>query len=158
MLYLESLFFVFLGPGTATVLVPYLLLRSGIGRFDLGASRYLGLPLIATGAAVFLRCVVDFVRVGRGTPAPIDPPKVFVGQGYYRFVRNPMYIGALSILLGEALLFQSVLLAGWMLFMAGAFHLFVLFYEEPVLRRTFGGGYEDYTKKVPRWLPRLRPR
>jgi protein-S-isoprenylcysteine O-methyltransferase Ste14 len=105
------------------------------------------------GTAIYFWCAWDFTFAGRGTPAPIDPPKELVVRGLYRYVRNPMYVGILSILLGEALLFAS-----WRLFEYTAvvfifFFLFVTLYEEPILRQKFGESYRRYCESVPRWIP-----
>jgi protein-S-isoprenylcysteine O-methyltransferase Ste14 len=111
------------------------------------------LPIIA-GAAVLLHCIWDFAVAGRGTLAPVDPPKELVVRGLYRYVRNPMYVGVVSVLLGEALLFASIAM---LIYAAGFFalaHLFVILYEERTLRRRFGEAYEQYARAVPRWLPR----
>jgi protein-S-isoprenylcysteine O-methyltransferase Ste14 len=96
--------------------------------------------------------VTDFAVAGRGTPAPIDPPKELVRRGLYRFTRNPMYVGVASVLIGEAWLFASRAMAVFALGVVTMFHLFVLFYEEPTLRRTFGDAYERYCAAVPRWV------
>ena len=155
-LYLKTSLALVVAPGTVTVGVPYLLLRSSVGRFEIGMVSVLGMGLIVPGATALLWCFWDFVRFGRGTPAPIDPPKTLVQRGLYRFVRNPMYVGVLAILLGEVLLFQSWALLGWAIFMGTAFHLFIVLYEEPALRQKFGKNYEEYFRSVPRWIPRLR--
>lgn len=111
------------------------------------------------GFAVALRCVWDFGWTGRGTPAPIAPPKRLVVVGFYRHVRNPMYLGfavgwiGLWIVFGHA---NPTLIAAVAAVALGV-HLFVVFYEEPTLRRMFGAEYEDYCRNVPRWWPRLRP-
>ena len=98
----------------------------------------------------------NFLAEGRGTPAPIDPPKELISVGFYRYVRNPMYVGVILILIGHFLWFGF----WWLLiYTALAFlivHLFVTRYEEPTLKRKFGAAYEDYLKNVPRWIPRLR--
>jgi protein-S-isoprenylcysteine O-methyltransferase Ste14 len=108
---------------------------------------------MAFGVALYLSCLWDFTLTGRGTPAVWDPPVVFVSKGLYRFVRNPMYLAIVGILVGEALFFQSVTL-GWMAAgIAAGFHVFVVFYEEPALKRRFGSSYERYCSKVSRWLP-----
>jgi protein-S-isoprenylcysteine O-methyltransferase Ste14 len=108
-----------------------------------------------TGAAIAVWCILTFATIGKGTPAPFDPPQKLVIEGPYRFVRNPMYVGASLALTGAAIFYQS-----WFLFSYAAFfflvsHLFVVFYEEPVLRRTFGDDYEVYCNKVKRWWPGL---
>jgi protein-S-isoprenylcysteine O-methyltransferase Ste14 len=152
---LKTLIFLILVPGAGVILIPRWLLRSDWNRsFDIGALNLTGLPLIALGAAALLWCFWDFATFGKGTPAPIDPPKVFVSRGLYRFVRNPMYVAIALILTGEALFFES-----WTLFVLAASvwliqHLFVLLYEEPALKRKFGAEYEAYLKTVPRWVPK----
>jgi protein-S-isoprenylcysteine O-methyltransferase Ste14 len=153
---IRTVIFTVLAPGTVTIYVPYRLLPGG--DLGLGAARYFGIPLIAAGAAIYLWCAWNFAMEGLGTPAPIDPPKKLVARGLYRHVRNPMYVGVLSILLGESLFFQSRRVLGFALFALAASHLFVVCYEEPTLRRKFGVGYEEYCRAVPRWIPRLRPR
>jgi len=113
--------------------------------------------LAAFGAILGLACGVLFVSRGRGTPAPFDAPRAFVAVGPYRRVRNPMYVGGVALLAGAALWLRS---PGMLLFAGIAWlvaHLFVLFYEEPTLRRRFGESYEAYTRRVNRWWPR-RPR
>jgi len=113
---------------------------------------------IALGAALLIACIVEFARSGRGTLSPLDPPKQLVVRGLYRYVRNPMYLSVTTIVLGEALLTRSSrLLVYWMIFFAAA-NLFVIGYEEPFLRRTFGASYDAYTRQVGRWIPTLRPR
>jgi protein-S-isoprenylcysteine O-methyltransferase Ste14 len=113
-----------------------------------------GIALMVIGAALALASVATFVVRGRGTPAPFDAPREFVATGPYRWVRNPMYIGAFLLLAGYALCTSSgaaLLIAFGML---GAAHLFTVLYEEPALRRRFGASYEEYRRTTPRWLPR----
>jgi protein-S-isoprenylcysteine O-methyltransferase Ste14 len=98
------------------------------------------------------------VSVGHGTPGPWDAPRRFMAAGPYRWVRNPMYISALLVVLGEAWLLLSLSLLVYGGALAAFFHLFVIGYEEPALRRTFGETYETYRRTVPRWIPRPRPR
>jgi protein-S-isoprenylcysteine O-methyltransferase Ste14 len=157
MIALKTLLFTVLVPGTVTVVIPYLLLSWGIQIFffELGAIRYLGLPPILLGALTYLWCAWDFTFTGRGTPAPIDPPKELVVKGLYRYVRNPMYVGITLILLGEALLFEAAVLFLYAGFLLVCAHLFIVYYEEPTLKRLFGTLYESYCKSVSRWIPRL---
>ena len=119
-----------------------------------GAPQVAGMIMVAIGTAIALWCVFTFVFIGKGTPAPFDPPRKLVIRGPYRFVRNPMYIGAGITLTGAALFYQSLSIFIY----TGAFflvtHLFVVLYEEPTLRRTFGDEYEAYFRRVSRWLPR----
>jgi protein-S-isoprenylcysteine O-methyltransferase Ste14 len=119
-----------------------------------GWARALGIALMVAGGIVALACVATFVTRGEGTPAPFDPPRKFVAAGPYQFVRNPMYIGGFTVLLGFGLYEQSptilVFTLPWLL----CAHLFVILYEEPHLRATFGTPYEAYCRSVRRWLPR----
>src|SRR5215813_7615194 len=157
MLFLRSIFFTILQPGTVTILIPYWLISS---RSNSAAPhqtlRYLGLPLIIIGTATLLWCIWDFFSSGRGTISPIDPPKHLVVRGLYRYVRNPMYVSVMTILLGEAIFFESTAI----LFEAGVFiflaHSFVVLYEEPVLQQKFGESYEGYKQTVGRWIPRSK--
>ncbi|MBO0780965.1 MAG: isoprenylcysteine carboxylmethyltransferase family protein, partial [Ktedonobacteraceae bacterium] len=100
-------------------------------------------------------CAGAFTFIGKGTPAPIDAPKLLVIQGPYQWVRNPMYVAVLSTVLGEAILFHSLPLSGYALLFWITCHLFVTFVEEPSLRYQFGASYETYLRTVPRWIPRL---
>jgi protein-S-isoprenylcysteine O-methyltransferase Ste14 len=120
----------------------------------IGVWQVAGILMGASGAALALTCILTFVFVGRGTPAPFDAPRRLVVLGPYRLVRNPMYVGAGLALAGAALFYQSMTLLGY----AGLFlvvtHLFVVFYEEPTLRRTFERDYEAYCQRVDRWWPK----
>jgi protein-S-isoprenylcysteine O-methyltransferase Ste14 len=118
------------------------------------APQIAGMIVGAAGTALALWCIFTFAFVGRGTPAPFDPPRRLVIRGPYRFVRNPMYIGAVLTLLGAALFYESlsILIYAGVFFLAT--HLFVVFYEEPTLRRTFGEEYEAYFRRVRRWIPK----
>jgi len=122
------------------------------------ALRPLGVALALVGAAVTASCVFVFTIRGQGTPAPFDAPRLFVAAGPYRFVRNPMYLGAAGVIAGFGLLLRSgaiVLLAvAFLLF----FHGFVVLYEEPALGKRFGESYDSYRRSVRRWLPRPAPR
>jgi protein-S-isoprenylcysteine O-methyltransferase Ste14 len=152
---LKSLIFTLLVPGTVAILVPYWIVSSGArGTIARGSLHYIGLPLIAIGAAIYFWCAWDFTFAGKGTPAPIDPPKHLVVRGLYRYVRNPMYVGVLSLILGQAIWFESAQLAGYAGLAFVLMHSFVLLYEEPALKRKFGESYERYCGTVPRWIPR----
>jgi protein-S-isoprenylcysteine O-methyltransferase Ste14 len=151
---LKSLLFLILAPGIVAGYIPLALLRQG-PQIEIGFFAYLAFPLWLIGVIVLLWCFWDFLVKGRGTPAPIDPPKDLVVAGLYNYVRNPMYVGVLVIIIGHFLWFRTV----WMIVYAAvvflAFYLFVTFYEEPHLQKTFGTAYEEYAKKVPRWIPRI---
>jgi protein-S-isoprenylcysteine O-methyltransferase Ste14 len=154
---LKTLIFTLVVPGTVTILIPYWLLssRSASPPMQIGPLRYLGVLPILLGTSIYLWCAWDFTFAGRGTPAPIDPPKTLVVRGLYRYARNPMYIGVVLLLFGEALLFASRVLFGYVAMVFLSFHLFVVLYEEPTLRRKFGEPYQRYCESVPRWFPRM---
>jgi protein-S-isoprenylcysteine O-methyltransferase Ste14 len=114
--------------------------------------------VLAFGFGLFAWCVADFITAGRGTPDPGRPPRNLVVRGPFRLVRNPMYVGVLTMIAGESMLFASPWLAAWAAIMFVTFHVRVIAYEEPTLGRTFGPSWESYCARVPRWLPRLRPR
>jgi protein-S-isoprenylcysteine O-methyltransferase Ste14 len=122
----------------------------------IGAWQVAGALLTAAGAALALTCIATFVFVGRGTPAPFDPPRRLVIRGPYRYVRNPMYIGAGLALAGAALFYRSMPLLGYTGLFLLTTHLFVLVYEEPTLRHTFDGDYVAYCRQTGRWWPRRR--
>ena len=154
MVLLKTIIFTFLVPGSITILVPYWLLSSrSVAPLELGLFRYFGLLPIAIGAAIYFWCAWDFTFAGRGTPAPIDPPKELVVRGLYRYVRNPMYVGILLILLGEAFHFASQRLFAYVAVMFIVYFLVVMLYEEPTLKHKFGESYRRYCKDVPRWIP-----
>ena len=147
------------GPGTVVGLVPWWITRWRLDPPLAGnlPARVAGVALLAAGALAILDSFVRFVVRGHGTPAPPLPPTRLVATGLYRHVRNPMYLAVLGAVAGQALLFGSVALLGYTLTLWGAFHAFVVAYEEPRLRRTFGEEYEAFLANVPRWIPRLRP-
>jgi protein-S-isoprenylcysteine O-methyltransferase Ste14 len=126
-----------------------------------GAARWRWLAVIPSvlGFAVALRCVWDFGWIGHGTPAPIAPPQRLVVIGFYRYVRNPMYLGFACGWIGLWIVFGHAdpRLIAAVAAVALAIHLFVMFYEEPTLRHKFGADYEEYCRHVRRWRPRLRP-
>lgn len=139
------------------VLVPAQVLSwSGIVRpSGLGLAQLAGMLVGVAGAVLALWCVLTFALVGKGTPAPFDPPRRLVVRGPYGFVRNPMYIGAGLALAGAALFYGSAPLFSYTVLFSLITHLFVRWYEEPILRRTFGEEYEVYCRQVRRWQPRL---
>jgi protein-S-isoprenylcysteine O-methyltransferase Ste14 len=150
--------FALLGPPAgATVLVPWLLSGWRLEEpfFGWEAWRWIGIGALVVGPLAVADTMVRFARVGRGTPAPWAPPERFVATGLYRWVRNPMYVGVLLIVLGEGLLLASWPVLAWATLLAAVFHLFVVFVEEPSLRARFGTEYDGYRRRVGRWLPRL---
>jgi protein-S-isoprenylcysteine O-methyltransferase Ste14 len=153
--FLRTIIFTIVVPGFWTMVMPYWMLPRG-ARPDLQGAGAAGWLFIAGGIALYLACAFwGFALRGKGTPAPVDPPKKLVVEGPYRVVRNPMYWSVVSVLLGEALIFHSLALAELAAALFAGANLFVLFYEEPVLRRKFGREYEEYCRRVPRWLPRI---
>jgi protein-S-isoprenylcysteine O-methyltransferase Ste14 len=119
----------------------------------IAAPQIAGIILGSSGAALALWCIFTFATIGKGTPAPFDPPRKLVIRGPYRFVRNPMYIGAALALAGAALFYKSAPLLAYAAAFLVVCHLFVLAYEEPTLHRTFGPDYEAYCQRVRRWWP-----
>ena len=115
-----------------------------------------GFVIVAVGAFVVLRAFVRFVREGRGTPAPVAPTEELVVGGDYRFVRNPMYVGVVTAILGQALVFLDPWVLAYGVLAWTVMASFVRFYEEPVLRERYGRQYEEYCRTVPAWLPRFR--
>lgn len=122
--------------------------------FDGRASQLAALLPLMLGAAIYFWCLWDFAISGRGTPAPIAAPKHLVVRGLYRYIRNPMYVGVLLVIIGWAMFLQSreVLVYGAVIGIG--FHCFVVLIEEPLLKSKFGEAYEGYCKEVGRWLPR----
>jgi protein-S-isoprenylcysteine O-methyltransferase Ste14 len=151
--------FVLLLPLQIAGTVPWVLTRWRMQPPLLGwiAFRWLGAALVLAGVPVLGTTIVRFVRQGRGIPTPVLPARHLVVTGLYRYVRNPMYIAVLSVIVGQGLLFGSGPVLRYALVVAAGFHLFVLLHEEPSLRRRFGAEYEAYCRAVRRWRPRLTP-
>ena len=140
------------GPTIVAGLIPWLLTRWNADEQPL-ARRILGGVVLVLGAALVLETTTRFALQGRGTPAPWAPPERFVVRGSYRLTRNPMYVGVIALIAGQALLLGREILFAWAAAAWLLFHLFVVLEEEPGLRRRFGTTYEDYRARVPRWLP-----
>ena len=121
----------------------------------IGVWQVVGMVVAGVGAAIAVWCILAFVIVGRGTPLPLDPPRRLVVRGPYRFVRNPMYVGAILALAGAALVYMSLPLLTYAILFGLAMHVFVIVSEEPTLRQKFGKDYEDYCGQVGRWWPKL---
>lgn len=151
---LRSFVFLLIAPGTVAGFIPLALLRTG-PQTEMGVFAYLAFPLWLVGGVVVLWSFWNFLREGRGTPAPVDPPKELIATGFYRYVRNPMYVGVLSLILGHFLWFGYMYVLVYAILVFLFFHMFVMYYEEPTLKQEFGAGYENYLKRVPRWIPRL---
>jgi protein-S-isoprenylcysteine O-methyltransferase Ste14 len=156
---LGSIIFLFVAPGIVAGVIPWWVSGYRLEPALLGFEpfRWLGVVLLVLGGMLVVETIARFALQGLGTPAPIAPTKTLVVTGSYRFVRNPMYEGVISLIVGQGLLFGSLAtlvygLFGWLIV-----HLFVLGYEEPTLSRSYGEQYERYRANVRRWLPRLTP-
>jgi protein-S-isoprenylcysteine O-methyltransferase Ste14 len=154
-LFLRNLFFTVLQPGMVAGLIPYLMLGSPSAesfKNNLSPFQYIAIFIFAAGVAILLYCISMFALKGKGTLSPADPTKKLVVAGLYKFSRNPMYIGVMLILIGEAIFFSSVMLWIYTAIVFTAFNLFIVLHEEPRLERDFGIEYLQYLKAVRRWL------
>jgi protein-S-isoprenylcysteine O-methyltransferase Ste14 len=153
----STLFFV-IAPGTVAALVPWLIThwRLEPAFFGLEALRYVGVALIVLGLVPLIESFARFAAHA-GTPAPVAPTAKLVVTGFYRHVRNPMYVGLFAILVGQALMFSSVALLVYAACVAAVVHAFVRLYEEPTLSKTYCEEYSAYCANVARWIPRLSP-
>ncbi len=150
--FLGTLVFTILVPGTFVGALPIVL---GVASRTSGSagSRLAGLFLVLAGAGIYIWAATAFVREGKGTPSPTAPPQQFVALGPYRYVRNPIYVGELIVVIGLAAILGSALV---LIYASGLFailHLFIVTFEEPGLRRRFGGAYDEYLREVDRWFP-----
>lgn len=151
------LFTVFGGPGIVLVWVPLWVTRFRVPASEPRWQTILAALLILAGVSPGLESVKRLVVVGRGTLVPTAPTEHLVVSGFYRYVRNPMYVGAVTALSGEVLLFRSRSLAVFVALLWLGLHLFVRCYEEPMLARRHSDEYRRFKRNVPRWLPRLKP-
>jgi protein-S-isoprenylcysteine O-methyltransferase Ste14 len=147
--------FTVLVPGAVAGYLP-LVVIGGDGQGPRGWS-YIGVLPVAIGLLVYAWTAFDFAWTGRGTPAPIDPPRRLVVRGLYRYMRNPMYVGVLLVIIGEALLRRSWQTIEYAFAVAIMFGVLVLLLEEPLLRSRFGPAYSNYCAQVPRWWPKRSP-
>ena len=155
LLVLRNLFFTILQPGMVAGLIPYWILGSpSIATFknSLRSFQYIALFMFAAGVAILLHCIGMFAVKGKGTLSPANPTKKLVVSGLYKFSRNPMYIGVMMILIGEAIFFSSGNLWIYAAMVFIAFNLFIVLHEEPRLKEDFGTEYQQYLKAVRRWL------
>jgi protein-S-isoprenylcysteine O-methyltransferase Ste14 len=155
-----SAIFLVVAPGFVAGLVPWWISH---WQFDgpflgLTLARFAGGILLGLGLAGLLECFGRFALKGIGTPAPVFPTRHLVISGMYRHVRNPMYIAVVAAIFGQALLFGNVALLEYGTLVWLLFHVFVLVYEEPTLRSTFGAEYAEFCAKVPRWIPSFKNR
>jgi len=158
-LLVEGVVFTVIVPGTVTVVLPWMILREGGVTLPepWSAVQYAGLLVLGVGVVTYFWCLWDFVVSGRGIPSPLDHPNHLVVRGLYRYVRNPMYLGVLCVLVGEVSFLQSGPLFLYTISWFVIIHAVVLLYEEPALRAKFGAEYDRYVRSVRRWLPG-RPR
>jgi protein-S-isoprenylcysteine O-methyltransferase Ste14 len=156
---LGSALFLVVAPGTLAVYLPWMITRwRELPPFlNTPLTHFLGVFFVAAGVPVLMECFLRFALRGRGTPAPIAPPLHLVVSGLYRYVRNPMYVAVVSVILGQALWFGSRPLLLYAVFIWLMFHVWVMVYEEPALRASFPKEFQEYCASVCRWLPRLRP-
>jgi protein-S-isoprenylcysteine O-methyltransferase Ste14 len=155
----RSLLWAVLFPGFFAGYVPWRYFGLSRARVDWSSpAQVLGLFCIGVGAALLATCIFEFARSGRGTLSPVDPPRHLVVRGLYRYVRNPMYLSVTTIVLGEVLVARSQALAIYLAIYFLCVNLFVIGYEEPTLRERFGASYDEYRRRVGRWIPRLLPR
>ena len=150
-----TVLFFFLAPATVGGLVPWLLAGEHHPAGPVAVAA--GVLLVVVGLAVLVACFVRFVREGGGTPAPVAPTRELVVGGVYRFVRNPMYLAVGAVIAGQALMFASLAVLVWLGVFALAVVAFVVGYEQPTLRYTYGSSYDAYCEAVPAWWPRLTP-
>jgi protein-S-isoprenylcysteine O-methyltransferase Ste14 len=151
----RNLFFTILQPGIVAGLIPYWILgESRKVHFGLSFELYqiVGIAIFLGGFTMMLMCIASFAIKGKGTLSPADPTKVLVTTGLYEYSRNPMYVGVMLVLIGEALFFQSIKLVMYGAFIFLAFNTFIILWEEPRLRNDFGVEYDNYYKKVRRWI------
>jgi protein-S-isoprenylcysteine O-methyltransferase Ste14 len=144
-----------IAPGTVCGLVPWVITGWHRPGDPVALVDGLGAALVLGGAAVLLHAFVAFAWQGRGTPAPPAPTEGLVVSGAYRFVRNPMYLAVVAVVLGQVLLFASGALLAYLVLIAVVMDAFVRTYEEPTLRATYGPAYDEFREAVPRWLPRV---
>jgi protein-S-isoprenylcysteine O-methyltransferase Ste14 len=154
-----SALFLVIAPGFVAGLVPWWICHWRVEKpfFGIALIRIVGAVMIVFGLIGLLDSFARFALQGLGTPAPVFPTRHLVITGLYRYVRNPMYVAVVSTILGQGLMLGSSTLLKYGAFVWLLFHIFVLAYEEPVLRGTFGPEYTRYCREVPRWIPRLRP-
>jgi len=152
----KTLVFTVFVPGTVAGYVPWRLRQNAAAPVT-GAGEWAAITVIAIGIAIYLHTAFwGFALIGGGTPAPIAPTNILVVKGLHRFVRNPMYIGVALVIGGQAWLLHSLRIAIYLACVLLIVHLFVIFYEEPTLRKQFGEEYDRYHASVPRWIPRFR--
>ena len=152
-LLLRNLIFTVLQPGLVAGVIPYYIVRGEINlERPWAVHTYFGIGILAAGLIIMLRCILQFALEGKGTLSPVDPTRRLVVRGLYRYSRNPMYVGVMLILIGEAIAAQSGSLWIYLTIIFIGFNLFIMLHEEPRLKKDFGVEYLLYCKSVRRWL------
>lgn len=154
-----SILFFFVAPGTVAGLLPWAITGWSFEPplFDSDATRFAGAALLFAALDIVIDSFARFAVIGRGTPAPTNPTRTLVVGGYYRHVRNPMYVAVVTAVIGQAIFFASMDLGVYAALVWIVFHAFVVLYEEPTLARAFPEAFHTYRANVPRWIPRLTP-
>ena len=153
---IKTLLYMGIMHGFFTYYFPYQLALEDTSLFEPGVFRYLAIPLWLIGTLIIIWCSVDIICKGRGTPAHLDPPKELVVTGLYRYVRNPIYVGAMLILFGYIIWSTSAWVILYSALAYTAFNFLIIVIEEPILKNTFGMAYTEYVQRVPRWIPKFK--
>src|SRR5687768_12879795 len=154
-LFYKNLFFTVIQPGIVAGLVPYWILGDQFShtiRNSFTGWQFLAMLIFCVGFTIMVYCIWLFALKGEGTLSPAVPTRKLVISGLYKYSRNPMYLGVMLMLAGEAIFFSSIPLWIYSGFIFTAFYLFIIFHEEPRLKRVFGEEYKVYMQKVRRWL------
>jgi protein-S-isoprenylcysteine O-methyltransferase Ste14 len=156
---LGSVLFLIVAPGTVAGLVPWCISKWKVQPVSPGflIVQLLGVLILAVSVLVLLEAFARFALQGIGTPAPVLPTRHLVVSGFYRYVRNPMCVAVVGAILGQSMILGNLMLLSYAALDWLVSHLFVVTYEEPTLRKTFGDEYGAFCANVPRWIPRLRP-
>jgi protein-S-isoprenylcysteine O-methyltransferase Ste14 len=154
-LFIRNLIYTILQPGVIAGLIPYLVLSDKVIEVldqPLGLYQYAGGLIFVAGLIIMLICIGSFATQGKGTLSPADPTQELVVEGLYTYSRNPMYVGVALMLIGESMFFVSIVLWVYAICVVSTFHLFILYFEEPRLKRDFGEKYVIYCRRVKRWI------
>jgi protein-S-isoprenylcysteine O-methyltransferase Ste14 len=154
-LFIRNLIYTILQPGVIAGLIPYLVLSDNAKEVldqPLELYQYVGGLIFVAGLIIMLICIGSFATQGKGTLSPADPTQELVVEGLYTYSRNPMYVGVALMLIGESMFFVSIVLWVYAICVVSTFHLFILYFEEPRLKRDFGEKYVSYCRRVKRWI------
>jgi len=155
MMFIRALIAFIMLPGIFSLIIPHFIAYFDPWKYD---NQFIsGLIIISIGLSIIFICVTSFYKTGKGTLAPWDPPKKIVVKGLYRFMRNPMYLGVVVLVIGWCVFYGSPILLLYTISLAIGFHIRVVRFEEPWLKKEFGDQWEKYHKNVHRWLPRITP-